>query len=256
MEFDWFTADADARRALYEASKRAVFERFQGDWNAFLSVALDGKASVGSGYIDNFRAGRISRVRSGAIARWLALDEPQIAATLASDLARRATEPRFGWSEYIEAVGEYGRLTLLRSVELNIVSLASRASGDAEQVRSGEEFYLQLEAGLPGTAMAFQRVRGLWFPLPLSDTNSAQDVDEGTNVLPRSFDSGLPIALREDSETGTIEFSLIVSADPIVIAAAQRAGVGLPDETLAAFATAISLSSLPFEVHRMDLRVV
>ena len=213
MEFDWFRSTVEARRALYDVSKRAVFERFQGDWNAFLAEALSNKASVGAGYIDNFRAGRISRVRSAAIARWLDENEPALAAELKSRLALIDDGAASAWTALLDQQAIDNRLAIIRFDQLGIVGLARDQDGSIATLKRGEEFCLKLDSQREGAAIGLQRAGALWFPLPLSDDALHAQVALGKQLLPRST-SGDVIPLSEEEDAGHVEFVIAVcSAD-------------------------------------------
>lgn len=210
MAYDWFTSSAEARQALYSVAKRAVASRFLGDWNAFLRAALNDQGNVGSGYIDNFRAGRISRVRAGAIARWLEEHEPALALQLAQILDGHGRSEANGWTRLTETRAVSGGLSILKLEGLRIVSFARNDPSRIVTLRRGETFCLRLKSGLVGYTLGLQRAGALWFPLPLTDDGFSTISDGSAALLPRTS-SGEVIPLSEEEDTGPIDFVVVIS---------------------------------------------
>lgn len=213
MSFDWFTSTEEARRALYEVTKRAVASRFLGDWNAFLRDVLGENARVGAGYIDNFRAGRISRVRAGAIARWLKEHEPALAVELSNQIRTQSENSASLWERLIRERAVAGNLTIVKIDDLRIVSFAGAPTNTITTLRRGEAFCFKLCATNRGLALGLQKAGSLWFPLPLSDKKITIPIEVGDQFLPRSA-SGDVLPLSEEDDTGLIEFVLVISSTP------------------------------------------
>lgn len=213
MAFDWFTSDIEARRALYDVTKRAVASRFLGDWNAFLRDVLSENARVGAGYIDNFRAGRISRVRAGAIARWLEEHDPALAVELGYRISAQSDNSVSLWEKLIRERAIAGNLTIVKIDDLRIVTFAGAPSNTITTLRRGEVFCFRLRTGRAGFAMGLQKAGALWFPLPLSDQGVAIPTEAGEQFLPRAT-SGDVLPLSEESDTGPIEFVVLIASAP------------------------------------------
>lgn len=227
MSIDWFTSTEEARRTLYEVTKRAVAKRFLGDWNAFLRAVLGDQGNVGSGYIDNFRAGRISRVRAGAIARWLEEHEPALAVELSHRIRAQSDNSVSLWETLIRERAVAGNLTIVKIDDLRIVSFAGAPTNTITTLRRGEAFCFKLCANNRGHALGLQKAGALWFPLPLSDQKITIPVEASDQFLPRTA-SGDVLPLSEEDDTGSIEFVVIVSTQPWLDTFAQALALGQP----------------------------
>jgi hypothetical protein len=82
MSYDWINASPDARRLLYRASKQIVDRHYGGHWSRFYEAVFDRSGVPGTGYEDNFRAGRISRIKANMIHRWISIHHTQAAIAL------------------------------------------------------------------------------------------------------------------------------------------------------------------------------
>jgi hypothetical protein len=220
MAFDWFTSHIEARRALYDVTKRAVASRFLGDWNAFLRTVLGENARVGAGYIDNFRAGRISRVRAGAIARWLEEHEPALAVELGKQIRPQSDNSVSLWETLVRERAVSGSLTIVKIDDLRIVSFVGAPSNTITTLRRGEAFCFRLRAGRTGFALGLQKAGALWFPLPLSDQGITIPINADNHFLPRST-SGDVLPLSEENDTGPIKFVMMISPAPWLATFAQ-----------------------------------
>jgi hypothetical protein len=82
MAYDWINASPEARRLLYRTSKQIVDRHYAGHWSRFYEAVFDRGGVPGSGYEDNFRAGRIGRIKANMIHRWISIHHTQAAIAL------------------------------------------------------------------------------------------------------------------------------------------------------------------------------
>lgn len=258
MPYDWLTSSPEARKRLYQSCKRIVDRQYGGNWSRLYDAVFSQKEPFGTGYEDNFRAGRIGRINANAIAQWIASTYPDDSAVLHAS---------FGQENQIGATGDIlsslfaekgGTHTLaivtIENGDLAIVGLAQRRNDQTYRLRLGQMFCLDLTVAQAGTALAFQLYEGRWYPLPLTDRTLTASVETGTHVFPRSIADGAPLPLSEEKETGRFKFAVLITQAPVTerLALMLEEGVEIAPATQAAIVEAVMTADLPFEVFTAD----
>lgn len=214
MAYDWITASPEARRLLYRCSKQIVDRHYAGHWSKFYEAVFDHDGEPGMGYEDNFRSGRISRIKANAIHRWISIHHTQAAIALDASVtaAFEAVTAKNLWESFIDTHGQYDALEIIKLDDLAIVGFASGKRKSIATIRRGEAFSLRLTSDMAGRCIGLQRTGAFWFPLPLSHDNSIVLVTAGVQILPRD-DSGDVMPLSEEADTGRFEFVLLIASD-------------------------------------------
>jgi hypothetical protein len=257
MAYDWINASPEARRFLYRTSKQIVDRHYAGHWSRFYEAVFDRGGVPGTGYEDNFRAGRISRIKANMIHRWISIHHTQAAIALDSAVTALPDAVRVedSWQSFIDAHGQYGALEIVRLDDLAIVGFARGKRQRIATIRRGEAFCLRLTSDMAGRCVGLQRSGALWFPLPLSHDNSLVSITAGVQILPRDT-SGEVMPLSEDANAGRYEFVLLIASDQYL---ASMESLALSDEaisleSLEALAEALE-SAPPFAVHRAPVLI-
>lgn len=258
MAYDWINASPEARRLLYRTSKQIVDRHYAGHWSRFYEAVFDRGGVPGSGYEDNFRSGRISRIKANAIHRWVGIHHTQAAIALDSAVTALPDAVRVedAWQSFIDAHGQYGALEIVTIDELSIVGFAREKIGDAYRIKLGEAFCFRLTSELSGAVLAFQQTKGVWYALPLRQGGSVVEIERGTQIVPRDGDAPLP--LSEDNDTGLVRFVMIVAANEMIDMVAKSLSVGhaiAPDQ-LSDVIDALMQGDAAFAVHRVDAMIV
>ena len=258
MAYDWINASPEARRLLYRASKQIVDRHFAGHWSRFYEAVFDRGGVPGTGYEDNFRSGRISRIKANAIHRWISIHHTQ--AVIALDAAVTelpdAALVEDSWQLFIDTHGQYSALEIVTLDDLAIVGFAREKIGDAYRIKLGEAFCFRLTSEHSGAALAFQQAKGVWYALPLRQDALEVEVEHGTQIVPR--DGDMPMPLSEDSDTGLYRFVMIVGATDLILEAGQSLSIELaiaPDQ-LRDVIDAVTQGVPDFAVHRVDAMIV
>ncbi len=258
MAYDWINASPDARRLLYKATKQIVDRHYAGHWSRFYEAVFGRGGVPCSGYEDNFRSGRISRIKANMIHRWISIHHTQAAIALDSAVTALpdAVTVEDAWQSFIDAHCRYGALEIVTIDELSIVGFAREKIGDAYRIKLGEAVCFRLTSELSGAALAFQQAKGAWHRLPLRHAGLATEIERGTQIVPRDGDAPLP--LSEDSDTGLVRFVMIVAAKEMIDRIAQTLSIGLaiaPDQ-LRDVIDALTQGDVSFAVHCVDAMII
>lgn len=257
MAYDWINASPEARRLLYRTSKQIVDRHYAGHWSRFYEAVFDRGGVPGSGYEDNFRAGRVSRIKANAIHRWISIHHTQAAIALDSAVTALpgAVKVEDAWQSFIDTHGHYGALEIVRLNELAIVGFARGKRKAIATIRRGEAFCLRLTSDMAGRCIGLQRSGAMWFSLPLSHDNSLVSVTAGVQILPRDA-SGDTMPLSEESDAGRYEFVLLIASDQCLAAmtALTISEEAISPECLAVLAETLE-NAPPFAVHRASVLI-
>lgn len=213
-QLDWLNASREARQLLYRHTKRLI-DGSSLTWRRLFREALDLSGEPGTGYEDNFRAGRIARSRAARLYGWLRSNYPDVADAL--DLELTGADP---WEEFLSRHAQSGgiEIVLLNEGDANLVALARTDVDPLPRIRLGHLFCLRLSNAEPGVAIALQSVGTDWHLLPLSETCAAAPVQAGDCWLPAAAD-GTPEPLKEDHDIGRHRFAIFIGdreeIDPI-----------------------------------------
>ncbi|WP_156842853.1 hypothetical protein [Novosphingobium aquimarinum] len=257
MPFDWLNATPDDRKALYRSVRQAM-DAANLNWSQVFDQAFDGE-QVGSGLEDTFRAGRIGRKKAKRIAEWLARDHPKEAAQLDALLKAPSVPVSAGalWKKWLEEHGHYDGIGVVRLSDpaAGIVTFANPEPLAGPIIPLGAPFCFQLHSDLAGASLAFQSVKGLWYPLPLSENEFSSRVDEGVQYVPSESESGQPVALSEDVHAGRHRFALLVGEAQLVDVVAGMIDVSevIDPAVLDAIAKYVSGAQSPWRLHRINL---
>jgi hypothetical protein len=257
MAYDWINASPEARRLLYRASKQIVDRHYAGNWSRFYEAVFGRGGVPGSGYEDNFRSGRISRIKANMIHRWISIHHTQAAIALDSAVTALpdAAKVKDAWQSFIDAYGQYGALEIVKLDDLAIVGFARGRKKRMATIRRGEAFCLRLTSDMAGRCIGLQRSGALWFPLPLSHDNSMVSITAGVQILPRDA-SGDVMPLSEEADAGRYEFVLVIASDQCLasITALTISEEAISPESLEALAEALDSAPL-FAVHRAPVLI-
>jgi hypothetical protein len=258
MAYDWINASPEARRLLYRTSKQIVDRHYAGHWSRFYEAVFDRGGVPGTGYEDNFRAGRVSRIKANAIHRWISIHHTQAAIALDSAVTALpdAVTIEDSWQSFVDAHGQYGALEIVTIDELSIVGFACEKIGDAYRIKLGEAFCFRLTSEHSGAALAFQQAKGVWYALPLRQAALEVEVARGTQIVPR--DGDMPMPLSEDSDTGLYRFVMIIGAAHVIARAAQTLSIGLAiaSDQLSDVIDALTQGDISFAVHCCDAMIM
>jgi hypothetical protein len=258
MAYDWINASPEARRLLYRVSKQIVDRHYGGHWSRFYEAVFDRGGIPGTGYEDNFRAGRVSRIKANAIHRWISIHHTQ--AAIALDTAVTALPDTVtvedSWQPFIDAHGQYSALEIVTMDDLAIVGFANDKTNTAYRIKLGQAFFFRLTSKRSGAALAFQQAKGAWHILPLRHDGLATEIERGTQIVPRGGDAPLP--LSEDSDTGLVRFVMIVAAKEMIdrIAHALSVGLAIAPDQLRGVIDVVMHEHASFVVHRADAMII
>lgn len=224
-----------ARKLLYRSCKRIIDRHYVGQWPRFYEAVFGKTANHGIGYEDNFRSGRISRAKAAALATWLSIHHTQEA--IALDLAVRdliEQAPLTSWDDFIDGLTQDDSLIAIAMDDLGIVGFANTTRDHFMRMKLGQSFCLRLRSAAKGWAIGFQRSRGQWFPLSLHEQDMVAVIEATVTWLPQSTIADTPLPLSEDTDTGIVEFVVIVTDDDTVraIASSLTLGTRLQSEQL------------------------
>jgi hypothetical protein len=257
MAYDWINASPEARRLLYRATKQIVDRHYAGHWSRFYEAVFDRGGVPGSGYEDNFRAGRVSRIKANVIHRWISIHHTQAAIALDSAVTALPDAVRVedAWQSFIETHGHYGALEIVRLDELAIVGFARGRKKRIATIRRGEAFCLRITSDMAGRCIGLQRSGALWFPLPLSHDNDVVSITAGVQILPCD-ESGDVMPLSEEADAGRYEFVVLIASDQCLasVSALAISEEAISPECLAALAETLE-NAPPFAVHRAPVLI-
>ena len=252
MAYDWINASPEARRLLYRVSKQIVDRHYGGHWSRFYEAVFDRGGIPGTGYEDNFRAGRVSRIKANAIHRWISIHHTQAAIALDGAVMALpdAVTVKDSWQSFIDTHGHYGAMEIVKLDDLAIVGFARSKRQRIATIRRSQAFCLRLTSDMAGRCIGLQRSGALWFPLPLSHDNDIVSITAGVQILPRD-ECGDVMPLSEEAEAGRYEFVLLIASDQCL---ASMPALAISDEainpdSLARLAATFESAS-PFAVHR------
>lgn len=247
-----------ARKLLYRSCKRIVDRHYVGQWPRFYEAVFGQTANHGIGYEDNFRSGRIGRAKAAALATWLSIHHTQEA--IALDIAVRdliEQTPLASWDDFIDGLAQEDTLTAIAMDNLGIVGFANATRDHVVRMKLGQPFCLHLRAAEQGCAIGFQRSRGQWFPLPLHELDMVAVIRTTDALLPQSTIADMPLPLSEDTDTGTVEFVVIVTDDDTARAIASSMTLGARVQSEQLLITARQCDDAPSaDVHRTSVQFI
>jgi len=169
---DWLKASGGERTRLYALAKD-VGGLLNMSVEQILFAALGREVALGSGYIDNFRKGKLRRSYAKLVFEWIAEHH--------SDIARGFVPEWFpvsalsAWDQYVEEHGIRGALQIKRFVkdELNLIKKVKDRRHPDAKLKLGEEFCFFLRCEFNAYAIGFERYRGKWHTMPLGEDGAA-----------------------------------------------------------------------------------
>jgi len=261
---DWLRASRAERQLLYRHARRA-WERRRWDCARFLEAALGEPLGMGTGYVDNFRAGRIARGKAHAVARWLERHEPREAARLAAALhkARRSADgvEAIGWPQLFRRYGRFAgvEIVVLPDNPMGLVEVARPEPLRDRPLRLGERFCFRLDVAVAGHVLGFQHHAGVWYPLPLAETGLLCAVAAGVRTVPRRADDGAPLPLAEETHIGRFGFGFLVAdaaqLEPLAAQLAPGQALSLPMAVEVAHVLD-GLAPARRRIYRIDVRIL
>lgn len=200
----------DDRKRLYRAV-RAAMDASGATWPEVFTGAFGARSAIGSGYKDNFRAGKIAVRRAVQIAEWLRKNHPQAARAFEDD--GETSTGRASWEALLLTARPLLEVIIIDPAQPGIVAFADPRLPTRKTIRLGQPFCLRLDCPMDGYAVAFQHTTSGWFSLPLSSNSEPARVESGPILLPRDAETGEPVPLSEESERGRHRFAVIVVRD-------------------------------------------
>lgn len=241
-------------------------------WEELYRRAVGRHVPRGTGYEDNFRSGRISRVIARRLFDWLRGAHPQQARALVQDLGWTAPPSRAlarpagaAWNSFLD------RYATSQGVDVRYPSYQkvpppprpTRAGGESnDKVRRdfadkvgtatspmfriplGEPFYFRVES-IGGTVVSLSEHRHRWMPERFNDDGDALIFSAGVNIAPSR--NGEPRPLIEFDDPGLHQFVFIVLKDyaPLQHLPPVALGDALPPQALDQLAESLSELSGP-----------
>lgn len=237
---DWRDTTNEERAILYPMAQRIMIERRWSLDEFFKQTTAEGPTR-GTGYADNFRAGRIAARKADQIFCWCCDHEPQYAARIVEQVRslrakREGGRETSGWAALVSGLAHFSNIEVLREIPsraprdagLDLTKPADREPAQGP-LRLLERFCFRLEAPFPGAVTAFQDDADLWFPLFLSPEGPAS-VSRGQNILPVAADRQTPLMLWEEALTERRRFVFVLTENPLP---EDIAGVLRPDHAIA-----------------------
>ncbi|MEM9733641.1 MAG: hypothetical protein AAF903_09190 [Pseudomonadota bacterium] len=238
MSFDWLQSTAKQRKILYAYLKREMDRR-----NVTLSKMLEQsiKTSFGQDYRSNMRSGRYSQRYAFSFWQWLDANNPEQAQLALEEVLRAANSSPPRWDDLVSKPAKQIEIIPIKAQRLNIVGFASGAP--VYEIEKGRLFYLRIETVKEGWISGFQKMDGVWYPLPLSPTQLCVQATGGIIELPRSIDGVGIEPIFEEEETGRLDFHLFQHKEQLSDIAIE-VGKALPTATLDNIAEQLSNADL------------
>jgi hypothetical protein len=176
----------EERRILYRAVKRLTVE-VRMTFDEVYASALGYPLHRGSGYEDNFRAGRIDRKLALAIYEWLHAARPDYGEFVDHEIEQlyQSHPGEMGWETLLTVYGLFGFVAVPVERETGFGALIRIETEAPEPVGARlhllEPFTLVFNSSCEGHAIALQAAHGRWFPLPLTSASPAVEVKIGMN---------------------------------------------------------------------------
>ncbi|SFA88989.1 hypothetical protein SAMN05421688_1509 [Poseidonocella pacifica] len=180
---------------------------------AIILAAIGPKVVLGTGYADNFRAGKISATRAQLIHKWII--DHHFERAHAKDKELFALSPLVAFERFIDHRKQPGGLQIVKvRVEFGIGKRVRDAPQNVTRLRMGQAYCLELTSDRPGFAIGFERYGKVWHPLALgeSEEHFRIPVGEGVSLLPRDA-KGKPAPLYEVDDSGEHRFVIVTSPD-------------------------------------------
>lgn len=255
MAIDWLAASVEQRKALYRAVRRLMAEEAIG-WNGIYE-SLGRSVPTGSGYEDNFRAGRLARQTANQIYRWMVREYPDHAARLDRDLSANEAEGR-RWRSFLQEHGRFERIAavLLPEPSIGVVAFAKPEPLARPVIPLGAPFCFEIDSDRDGVAIAFQNVGESWHALPLRQGALSEAVIWGCQYLPRQMNSE-PLALSEEAHSGRHGFLFLIGNAALIEAITPLVPDGaIPPSTLDRIAAALEPHQAECAALRINLLFV
>lgn len=228
MIFEWERSTQRDKIALYE-TVRPLLRRRGWDWKTFWkNIGLE----VGEDYERNFRRGEISSSNAQRVFDWMTAGFPETTKHLLEVLCdvRDSLDPNSPWESFITKHGEFTNLEL---AEVNLPRYTTRPAYDSkatptpirepipiqQTVKFYQRFTFRIESPFNGQALGLQRSGGVWWPIPLIDTQLKRwpSIPKGTSWMPYHPESSETTAprwlLSESEEPGLHLMAFVIVKD-------------------------------------------
>lgn len=129
---------------------------------------------VGNGYESNLGKGEAGQETVLTIYKWIVAHELDFASTIAPDLFNRSLTT--SWQSFVNERGIYGSLNTRIFVTGGLHEISALNPISETRPNIGQDFYFELESGVDGAAIALDRYKGDWFPIPLRSSGSLSPV--------------------------------------------------------------------------------
>lgn len=215
---DWETAKQSEKALLYK-SALSLKKRLHLDWLDVWERAFGDFNSVGDGYENNFRKGKINGQKSREIFEWITREDRGLADRLEEDIfASRdsalgpISPARHRWNDFLQEHGRFDDVEAYpQTVNKSLVTISRREPLSKQRFKLREEFYVELTLPFDGYCAALQGFDGFWYSLPLLDELPYVPVSAGNQKLPLDGNEEDADTFREDTDRGVHKF-LFVSA--------------------------------------------
>jgi hypothetical protein len=214
---DWLHSTEGQRKELYRAYRRLMVDEGLG-WAYLFDAAFGHVRKVGSGYEDNFRAGKIDRGIAKLLYGWLRAEHTLYANELDVLLETGDARPGALWEDFLHEQGRYEGLAaaLVPEPSIGLVRVARPEPLAVPVIPLRSDFCFQFTPPFAGRLIAFQSFEGNWFPMPLTDEQWSDDIIIGMNTLPRGILDGSSLPFVEEVHEGRHGFAFLVG-DPGLI---------------------------------------
>lgn len=208
LGINWLTSSEDDRKALYAAA-RDVGAVLNLSVEQVIDAALGRQAPIGTGYVDNFRKGKIRRSFAKLIYEWMRDNHASLAHASAPHLF--PLQHTNAWQAVLDDHAIKGQLRLLPFEKtMGLIQRSDQRQATDITVSLGEEFCFQLDQDREGYAVGFQIYEGVVHFMPLGPQGEDHmRVQTGRQPLPLNG-HGKPIPLSEDSDLGPHRFVICI----------------------------------------------
>ncbi|WP_149535745.1 hypothetical protein [Siccirubricoccus phaeus] len=227
---DW-SKSTHRERACLSGPVRALRQRLGLPWSEVFRQAFGPRDHVGTEYESNLASGRIAVAKAWKLYEWLRGHDAALAAAVHTTVlelrAARVIDGPPGW-EALRQLDPSLQVRVLKGEPwLGALDFARRHPVDPADLALMDEFYFEIDAPIPGRAIAFHGRHGLWYLLPLSEEAPTLELSRGTNALPTDGE-GRPYPLREDERVGQHTFIFVVLDAPKTALPAPLPDTGSP----------------------------
>lgn len=250
LKIDWHNASYGDRAILYTFTKPMLDER---GWTVpeFLKAVVTPPFIAPKTYVDNFRAGKISRSKAAQIANWIEKNDPERARQMVEAIFRARAEaseaePSGTWEAFLKSNGVFEGVSIipLEHQRLGLTRIADREPVADRPIKPGEHFCFRINSPIGGSLIAFQQYLSLWYRLDLTESETFLNVAAGLQHVPFDPATGEIVALSEEEHFEKHKYVFVISDAQTVeqIATITASHGAIPEAAMNELATVLSAS--------------